>query len=146
MKRVKAYTDGACHGNPGSGGWGVVIESDGDRRELMGAQVQTTNNRMELQAAIEALLGLAEPCEIEIVTDSKYVMDGMQLWLANWKRRGWKTSQGKPVKNQDLWQKLEALAEVHRVRWHWVRGHSGVEGNERADTLAQEAIARMLIS
>ncbi len=143
MKKIRAYTDGACHGNPGPGGWGVVLESDGHTRELLGAQERTTNNRMELQAAIEALVGLEEACEIEIVTDSTYLKNGMQSWLAGWKRKGWKTSDGKPVKNQDLWQKLDALAETRKVRWSWVRGHSGVEGNERADALANEAIARM---
>lgn len=143
MKQVRAYTDGACHGNPGPGGWGVVLESRGHKRELLGAQEQTTNNRMELQAAIEALDSLKEPCEVELVTDSTYLKNGMQSWLADWKRKGWKTSAGKPVKNQDLWQQLDVLVETHRVHWRWVRGHSGVEGNERADALANEAIARM---
>lgn len=143
MKQVRAYTDGACHGNPGPGGWGVVLESRGHKRELLGAQEQTTNNRMELQAAIEALDSLKEPCEVELVTDSTYLKNGMQSWLADWKRKGWKTSAGKPVKNQDLWQQLDMLVETHRVHWRWVRGHSGVEGNERADALANEAIARM---
>lgn len=143
MKKVRAYTDGACHGNPGPGGWGVVLESRGHTRELLGAQEWTTNNRMELQAAIEALDSLKEPCEVELVTDSTYLKNGMQSWLADWKRKGWKTSAGKPVKNQDLWQQLDALVETHRVHWRWVRGHSGVEGNERADALANEAIARM---
>lgn len=143
MKKVRAYTDGACHGNPGPGGWGVVLESRGHTRELLGAQEWTTNNRMELQAAIEALDSLKEPCEVELVTDSTYLKNGMQSWLADWKRKGWKTSAGKPVKNQDLWQQLDALVETHRVHWRWVRGHSGVEGNERADALANEAIVRM---
>ena len=143
MKQVRAYTDGACHGNPGPGGWGVVLESHGHRRELLGAQEQTTNNRMELQAAIEALSSLKEPCEIELVTDSTYLKNGMQSWLADWKRKGWKTAGGKPVKNQDLWRQLDALVVTHRVQWRWVRGHTGVEGNERADALANEAIARL---
>ena len=144
MKRVRVYTDGACRGNPGPGGWGVVLESHGDRRELLGAQERTTNNRMELQAAIEGLGSISEPSEVEIVTDSTYLKNGMQSWLAGWKRKGWMTAEGKPVKNQDLWQRLDALVVTHRVHWRWVRGHSGVEGNERADALANEAIARML--
>ena len=144
MKQIRAYTDGACHGNPGPGGWGVVLESRGHTRELLGAQEHTTNNRMELQAAIEALNSLTEPCEIEVVTDSTYLKNGMQSWLVGWKRKGWKTSEGKPVKNQDLWRQLDMLIATHRVHWRWVRGHSGVEGNERADALANEAIARML--
>lgn len=143
MKQVRAYTDGACRGNPGPGGWGVVLESRGHTRELLGAQEQTTNNRMELQAAIEALNSLKEPCEVELVTDSTYLKNGMQSWLGDWKRKGWKTSAGKPVKNQDLWQQLDVLIATHRVHWRWVRGHSGVEGNERADVLANEAIDRM---
>ncbi len=146
MKQVRVYTDGACSGNPGPGGWGVVLESCGHTRELLGAQEHTTNNRMELQAAIEALNSLTEPCEVEIVTDSTYLKNGMQSWLVNWKRKGWKTSEGKPVKNQDLWRQLDALVATHRVHWHWVRGHTGVEGNERADALANEAISRMLES
>ena len=144
MKRVTAYTDGACRGNPGPGGWGVVLESNGHTRELLGAQPDTTNNRMEMQAAVEALRVLQEPCEVEIVTDSNYLKNGMQEWMADWKRRGWKTKAGEQVKNQDLWQELDGLATTHRVRWNWVRGHSGVAGNERADTLANEAIDRML--
>ena len=146
MKQIRVYTDGACHGNPGPGGWGVVLESRGQVRELLGAQEQTTNNRMELQAAIEALNSLTEPSEVEMVTDSTYLKNGMQSWLPGWKRKGWKTSEGKPVKNQDLWRQLDALIVTHRVRWRWVRGHSGVEGNERADALANEAIARILDS
>ena len=146
MKQVRAYTDGACQGNPGPGGWGVVLESRGHARELLGAREHTTNNRMELQAAIEALNSLAEPCEVEIVTDSTYLKNGMQSWLVGWKRKGWKNSKGKPVKNQDLWRQLDALITTHQVHWRWVRGHSGVEGNERADALANEAITRMLDS
>lgn len=146
MRQVRAYTDGACQGNPGPGGWGVVLESYGRTRELLGAQEHTTNNRMELQAAIEALNYLTQPCEVEVVTDSTYLKNGMQSWLAGWKRKGWKTSEGKPVKNQDLWRQLDVLITTHRVHWRWVRGHSGVEGNERADALANEAIARMLDS
>ena len=144
MKRVTVYTDGACRGNPGPGGWGVVLKSSGRTRELLGAQQDTTNNRMEMRAAVEALRVLKEPCEVEIVTDSNYLMNGMQEWMEDWKRRGWKTKAGDPVKNQDLWQELDGLVNGHRVHWRWVRGHSGVEGNERADTLANEAITRML--
>lgn len=144
MKKVRAYTDGACHRNPGPGGWGVVLESNGWWKELMGAEEHSTNNRMELQAAIEALECLEEPCEVEVVTDSAYLKNGMQMWLEGWKSKDWRTSDGAPVKNQDLWRRLDELAGIHQVRWEWVPGHSGVEGNERADALANKAIARML--
>lgn len=144
MKQVRIYTDGACRGNPGPGGWGAVLE-DGDRvRELQGAQAETTNNRMELLAAIEALGSLPEQCAVEMVTDSEYLMKGVREWMGAWKRKGWKTARGKPVKNRDLWQRLDGLLPAHRVRWRWVRGHTGVPGNERADALANEAIDRML--
>ena len=146
MKQVIAYTDGACHGNPGPGGWGVVLKSSGCKKELQGGQEWTTNNRMEMQAAVEALRSLREPCEVKIVTDSTYLKNGMQSWLDGWKRKGWKTSGGKPVKNQDLWKELDELVATHRVYWHWVRGHSGVEGNERADALANEAIIQVVKS
>ena len=143
LKQIRAYTDGACHGNPGPGGWGVVLQCDGLTRELQGAEALTSNNRMEMQAAIEALETLTEPSKIEIVTDSSYLQKGMLAWMADWKHNGWKTSAGKPVKNQDLWKRLDALVAPHIVRWTWVRGHSGIAGNERADALANEAIARM---
>ena len=137
----KAYTDGACRGNPGPGGWGVVLErEDGAVRELRGAVAQTTNNRMELQAAIEALAALPAGAAVELVTDSEYVMKGITEWLERWKRKGWRTAAGKPVRNQELWQNLERLAAAREVAWRWVRGHSGVAGNERADALANQAI------
>lgn len=137
----RAYTDGACRGNPGPGGWGVVLErADGAVRELRGAVRQTTNNRMELQAAIEALAALPEGAAVEVVTDSEYVMKGVTEWLERWKRRGWRTARGGPVRNRELWQNLERLAAAREVAWRWVRGHSGVAGNERADALANQAI------
>ncbi len=144
MKQVTIYTDGACRGNPGPGGWGVVLVEEGKRRELMGAHPQTTNNRMEMLAAIEALSALGEPCQAELVTDSRYLMDGLNSWMPNWKKKNWKTANGKPVKNQDLWQRLDALAARHQVHWTWVRGHTGDAGNERADALANEAIDRLV--
>ena len=137
----KAYTDGACRGNPGPGGWGVVLErGDGAARELRGAVARTTNNRMELQAAIEALAALPEGAAVEVVTDSEYVMKGVTEWLERWKRKGWRTARGGPVRNRELWQNLERLAAARQVAWRWVRGHSGVAGNERADALANQAI------
>jgi len=138
--KVVAYTDGACRGNPGPGGWGALLVEDGVERELAGADPATTNNRMELMAAIVALESLAEPAEVELHTDSQYVKLGITEWLANWKRRGWRTAERKPVKNQDLWQRLEAAAARHRVEWRWVKGHAGDPGNERADALATGAI------
>ena len=134
------YTDGACRGNPGPGGWGVVLNYREQRKTLRGYAAQTTNNRMELTAVIEGLQALKRPCEVELHTDSKYVMQGINEWIAGWKRNGWKTAARKPVKNVDLWQRLDAEAERHRVRWFWVKGHSGVDGNELADRLANEAI------
>ena len=137
----RAYTDGACRGNPGPGGWGVVLESgDGAARELCGAAAQTTNNRMELQAVIEALEALPAGTAVEVVTDSEYVMKGITEWIARWKRNGWRTARGRPVRNRELWQNLDRLAAAREVAWRWVRGHSGVAGNERADALANQAI------
>ena len=133
---VEIFTDGACKGNPGPGGWGALLLYRGNRREIYGGEQQTTNNRMELRAVIEALAVLKRPCRIMLFTDSKYVMQGMQQWLAGWKARGWKTASKQPVKNQDLWQQLDELCGKHDIRWHWVRGHSGNPGNERADELA----------
>ena len=141
MRSVKAYTDGACSGNPGPGGWGVVLQFGDHERELMGGEKDTTNNRMELTAAIEALKALKEPCHIALTTDSTYVKDGITKWLSNWKRNGWKTAAKKPVKNQDLWQQLEHWAAQHTVEWLWVKGHSGHAENERADTLANEGMS-----
>ena len=139
---VVIYTDGACSGNPGPGGWGAVLLYNGHRRELSGGERATTNNRMEMTAVIEALAALKRSCPVVIHTDSTYVMKGMTEWMANWKRRGWKTADRKPVKNVDLWQKLDAALARHDVEWRWVRGHSGVPENERADELARLAIPR----
>ena len=144
MDEVEAFTDGACRGNPGPGGWGVLLRARGHERTLSGAEAATTNNRMELTAAIEALRALKRPCRVQLTTDSQYVRQGITEWLPNWKRRGWKTADRKPVKNVDLWQALEAAAERHEVAWHWVRGHSGHPENEQADALANAAIDRLL--
>ena len=143
MRSVQAYTDGACSGNPGPGGWGVVLQFGDHERELMGGENDTTNNRMELTAAIEALKAVKEPCRIALTTDSTYVKDGITKWLSNWKRNGWKTAAKKPVKNQDLWQQLEHHAAQHSVEWLWVKGHSGHPENERADTLANEGMSTL---
>ena len=137
---VVIYTDGACSGNPGPGGWGSVLMYNGHRKELSGGEASTTNNRMEMTAVIEALDALKRPCRIVLHTDSSYVMKGMTEWLDNWKRRGWKTADRKPVKNVDLWQRLDEAVARHDVKWRWVRGHSGVPENERADELARRAI------
>ena len=125
MKQVQAFTDGACSGNPGPGGWGAVLQFGDRERELYGGADDTTNNRMELTAAIEALKALKEPCEVALTTDSTYVKDGITQWLVNWKKNGWKTAARKPVKNQDLWQQLDDQASRHRIEWRWVKGHSG---------------------
>ena len=137
---VVIYTDGACSGNPGPGGWGSILMYNGHRRELSGGDRSTTNNRMEMTAVIEALEALKRSCRIVIHTDSTYVMKGMTEWMDNWKRRGWKTANRKPVKNVDLWQRLDEAMARHDVEWRWVRGHSGVPENERADELARLAI------
>ena len=136
MKQVRAFTDGACSGNPGPGGWGAVLQFGDHERELHGGARDTTNNRMELTAAIEALKALSEPCEVSLTTDSTYVRDGITQWLTNWKRNGWKTAAKKPVKNQDLWQALDHESARHEIDWCWVKGHSGPPENERADRLA----------
>ncbi|WP_100514265.1 ribonuclease HI [Mycobacteroides abscessus] len=131
------FTDGACHGNPGPGGWGVVLRAGGDEKQLCGGEKVTTNNRMELMAAIMALEVLSEPCQVQIWTDSQYVRNGITSWIAGWKRNGWKTSAKQPVKNEDLWRRLDAaVAAHHLVDWKWVKGHAGHEGNELADQLA----------
>ncbi|OGA94700.1 MAG: ribonuclease HI [Betaproteobacteria bacterium RIFCSPLOWO2_12_FULL_66_14] len=134
--RVQVYADGACRGNPGPGGWGAVLSFGEREKELFGGEPLTTNNRMELTAVIRALEALKRHCEVDIYTDSQYVQKGISEWLAAWKRRGWRTADKKPVKNVDLWQRLEELAAGHSIRWHWVRGHAGHPGNERADALA----------
>ena len=139
--RVRIYTDGACKGNPGPGGWGALLQFDGREKELYGGAPDTTNNRMELTAVIRALEALKRLCEIDLYTDSQYVQKGIGEWLASWKRRGWKTADRKPVKNIDLWLELDRLAGAHDIRWHWVRGHAGHAENERADALANRGIA-----
>jgi ribonuclease HI len=138
---VEIFTDGACSGNPGPGGWGAVLRFRGVEKELAGREAPTTNNRMELMAAIAGLEALQRPCRVDLYTDSKYLKDGITLWLSGWKARGWRTADKKPVKNIDLWQRLEAAAAPHEVRWHWVKGHAGHPENERADALARAAIA-----
>ena len=141
MKQVRAFTDGACSGNPGPGGWGAVLQFGDHERELHGGARDTTNNRMGLTAAIEALKALSEPCEVSLTTDSTYVRDGITQWLTNWKRNGWKTAAKKPVKNQDLWQALDHESARHEIDWCWVKGHSGHPENERADRLANLGMA-----
>jgi len=139
---VTAFTDGACAGNPGPGGWAAILRAaDGQERELSGYDPATTNNRMELQAAIAALSALSEPSEVDLSTDSQYLQQGMLSWLAKWKRNGWRTADRKPVKNVDLWQRLDEAMKQHDVRWHWVKGHAGHAENERADQLARDGLA-----
>lgn len=140
MKKIEIFTDGACRGNPGPGGWGALLRYGDHERELFGGEPDTTNNRMELTAAIRALDALKEPCEVDLTTDSEYVRKGISEWLPAWKARNWRTSDRKPVKNADLWQLLEQAAAPHQVRWHWVKGHSGHDENERADQLANRGI------
>ena len=137
---VEIYTDGACRGNPGAGGWAALLRRGKDEKEIHGAEPHTTNNRMELTAVIRALEALRRPVEVRVYTDSEYVRRGVTEWLESWKARGWRTADKKPVKNQDLWERLDELIVPHRIEWHWVRGHSGVEGNERVDALANQAI------
>lgn len=139
-KIVEIFTDGACRGNPGRGGWGALLRYNGTERELYGYQADTTNNQMELMAAIQALEALKRPCHVVLTTDSQYVKQGVTAWLADWKRRNWKTAAGKPVKNQALWQRLDAAAMPHHIEWRWVKGHSGHSENERVDQLANKAI------
>lgn len=143
---VDAYTDGACSGNPGPGGWGAILRYGEQERELSGAEPHTTNNRMELMAAIRALEALKRPCRVRVHTDSRYLRDGITGWIHNWKRNGWKTAARKPVKNADLWQRLDAALGKHQIEWHWVRGHAGHPENERADALARQAIKDLLKS
>jgi len=143
-KIVDIFTDGACSGNPGPGGWGALLRWDGHEKELCGGEPQTTNNRMEMMAAIMALESLKRPLKARIHTDSQYLKNGITVWIHNWKRKGWKTADRKPVKNVDLWQRLEAAIERHDVKWHWVRGHAGHADNERADELARRGIATLI--
>ena len=138
MNRVEIHTDGACKGNPGPGGWGALLRSGNHEKELCGGEPLTTNNRMELTAVIQALAALKRPCEVDLYLDSQYVRQGITEWISRWKANGWRTSAKQPVKNVELWQELDALASAagHRIRWHWVKGHAGHPGNERADALA----------
>ncbi len=139
---VEIYTDGACRGNPGPGGWGALLRYRGRDKTLSGAEADTTNNRMELMAAIRALETLKRPCKVTLFTDSEYVKKGITEWLKNWKRRGWKTAEKKPVKNADLWRRLDTAAAAHDIQWRWLRGHSGHPENERVDELARKAIGK----
>lgn len=140
LPQVTVYTDGACRGNPGPGGWGVVLASGQHEKTLYGYEAQTTNNRMELMAAIMALRTLNTPCQVALWTDSQYVRQGITQWIHNWRKRQWKTAAKQPVKNAELWKQLDAEAQRHQIEWHWVKGHSGHPGNERADALANQAI------
>jgi ribonuclease HI len=137
---VEIYTDGACRGNPGPGGWGALLRAQGREMELFGGETLTTNNRMELTAVIRGLEALKRRCRVSVYTDSQYVQKGISAWIHDWKRRGWRTADKKPVKNVDLWQRLDALSREHEIVWHWVRGHAGHDGNERADALANRGI------
>ena len=140
---VDIYTDGACKGNPGVGGWGALLESAGNQKELFGGELLTTNNRMELLAVIRALESLKRRCEVRVHTDSKYVQMGITEWIHNWKRRAWRTAGNKPVKNEDLWRELDAASAQHQIQWLWVKGHAGDPGNERADQLANQGVESM---
>ncbi|MGQ9634835.1 MAG: ribonuclease HI [Bryobacteraceae bacterium] len=142
MKKVQLITDGACLGNPGPGGWACILRYGPHRRELSGSAPETTNNRMELTAAVEGLSALREPCEVEIITDSQYLKNGITSWIRSWKKNGWRTAGRQPVKNRDLWERLEALTAQHKTRWVWTRGHAEHEDNNRADELAREAALR----
>lgn len=143
MSDVEAFTDGACLGNPGPGGWAALLRAQGGERMVAGGDPDTTNNRMELMAAIGALEALKRPCQVVLTTDSRYVMQGIEQWVPKWRANGWRTSDKKPVKNQDLWQRLSSAVEIHRVRWKWVKGHSGHVENERVDVAAREQAERL---
>jgi ribonuclease HI len=140
MSHVQIFTDGACRGNPGPGGWGALLRFGGEEKTLFGGEQDTTNNRMELTAVIEALRALKRPCDVTLTSDSTYVLKGIQEWMPNWKKRGWKTASKKPVKNVDLWKKLDVLIVEHKIDWQWVKGHSGHPDNELADQLANQGI------
>ena len=144
MTEVELYTDGACRGNPGPGGWGVVLRARGRERELFGGELLTTNNRMEMTAAIEGLEALNRPCTVAVFTDSEYLRKGVAEWMPKWKASGWRTSARKPVKNEDLWRRLDAATVRHRVEWHWIKGHSGHPENDRADALANRGVDDIL--
>ena len=144
MKQVEIYTDGACRGNPGPGGWGVLLRSNGHEKELCGGALDTTNNQMELLAAIKALESLKEPCQVELFTDSNYVKQGITEWIINWKKNGFKNSKKKPVVNAELWMRLDTIASQHKVNWQWVKGHAGHIENERADALANRGLEQKL--
>lgn len=144
--KIELYVDGACSGNPGPGGWGVLLRYQGVEKELSGAELNATNNQMELMAAIQGLQALTRPCHVDVYTDSEYVKKGITLWIHNWQKRGWKNSANKPVKNQVLWQQLDAVTQGHQIAWHWVKGHSDHPENDRVDALAREAIVRLLNS
>ncbi len=143
MEYVEIFTDGACSGNPGPGGWGAILRAKGTEKELAGGQKQTTNNQMEMMAVIAALEALTRPCQVKITTDSQYVLKGMTEWLTGWKAKGWKTASKKPVKNVELWQRLDKAAQQHEIEWQWVRGHDGHPENERADQLAVDERDKM---
>jgi len=143
-KQVIIYTDGACKGNRGPGGWGAYLQYQGKVKDLHGGEAETTNNRMELMAAIQALETLKRPCQVKLYTDSKYVLQGITEWMENWKKRGWKTAAKKPVKNEDLWRRLDEALQRHQVEWQWVRGHTGDIGNEKADELANKGVEAFL--
>jgi ribonuclease HI len=145
-ERIAIWTDGACSGNPGPGGWGAILSYGSNSKELSGGEAATTNNRMELMAAIRALEALTRPCDVDLYTDSAYLRGGITSWLAGWKRNGWKTADRKPVKNVELWQRLEAAAMPHHIQWHWVKGHANNEMNERADALARQGMRPFLSS
>jgi ribonuclease HI len=144
LKQVIIFTDGACRGNPGPGGWGAVLRYGTTEKTLFGGEPDTTNNRMELMAAIMALEALTKPCQVVLTTDSRYVMDGITQWMVNWKKRGWKTASKQPVKNADLWRRLDAACSKHTIEWQWVKGHSGHPENEKADALANRGIDELL--
>jgi len=143
LKKVELFTDGACSGNPGPGGWGAILRYGSHEKEFSGGESDTTNNRMELRAVIEGLFNLKEGCAVTVHTDSKYVMDGINKYIANWKAKGWKTSTNKPVKNQELWERLDLEIQRHKVNWVWVKGHNGHDENERADQLARDAVVKI---
>ncbi|MFT5425612.1 MAG: ribonuclease HI [Gammaproteobacteria bacterium] len=144
-EQIEIFTDGACRGNPGPGGWGVMLRYQGKEKTLCGGEIETTNNRMELMAAIISLESLQEPSRVSLTTDSKYVMHGITDWIDNWKKRGWKTAAKKPVKNEDLWRRLDAVSQQHDINWQWVKGHSGHRENELVDALANQGLDELLL-